>query len=61
MMNHTLKTSLKFNSVWTINYTELTPERQNSHEGINMSLIKQPYKALVGEVDNCYYGLPWPC
>lgn len=46
---------------WTIGYTGQSPERLKAHMRNQASFDKTTLKAVGGECDGDYYGLPWPC
>ena len=52
----------EFNSgMWTIGYTGQSPERLKAHMKNQHTFDRTTLKAVGGEVDGDYYGLPWPC
>jgi formate dehydrogenase major subunit len=52
----------EFNSgMWTIGYTGQSPERLKAHMKNQHVFDRTTLKAVGGEVDGDYYGLPWPC
>ena len=52
----------EFNSgMWTIGYTGQSPERLKAHMKNQHVFDKTTLRAVGGELDGDYYGLPWPC
>ena len=47
--------------MWTIGYTGQSPERLKAHMANQHIFDKTSLKAVGGELDGEYYGLPWPC
>jgi formate dehydrogenase major subunit len=47
--------------MWTIGYTGQSPERLKAHMANQHVFDKTTLKAVGGELDGDYYGLPWPC
>jgi formate dehydrogenase major subunit len=47
--------------MWTIGYTGQSPERLKAHMANQHIFDKTTLKAVGGELDGDYYGLPWPC
>ena len=47
--------------MWTIGYTGQSPERLKAHMKNQHVFDKTTLKAVGGELDGDYYGLPWPC
>jgi formate dehydrogenase major subunit len=47
--------------MWTIGYTGQSPERLKAHMKNQHVFDRTTLKAVGGELDGEYYGLPWPC
>ncbi|QPH53203.1 formate dehydrogenase subunit alpha [Pontivivens ytuae] len=47
--------------MWTVGYTGQSPERIKAHMANQASFDRTTLRAVGGEVDGDYYGMPWPC